>query len=288
MITKIIKIYNNQKKWNIIIGFNYKKMFVLNQPFYVGRADPFPLKIGSKIFLFFEEINLITRKGSIRFGELSNFKLIKIKTLLKDRSHYSFPFIFTHGGNIYLIPETSEKKTIELYEFKQSRGELVKIKNLINGIDAADTVLLKKDDLFWLFTSCVSALNGKHENLEIYYTKDFLTKKFIKHIQNPIYENNKLSRSGGAIIQNEYRISQDCTKMYGEKIIVSTIKRLNQNQFEEFDFCSIKTVDGREIHTYNEIENLIIADLKDDNKSVIIKTIICVKIILERLYGILF
>jgi len=288
MIKKIINIYNNQKKWNLIVGYNYKKMFVLKQPFYVGRADPFPLKIGDSLFLFFEEINLITRRGSIRFGELSDFKLIKIKTLLKDRNHYSFPFIFSHHEKIYLIPETSEKKTIELYEFIPNSGKVIKIKDLIIGIESADTVLYKKDRLFWLFTSSISKINGTHDKLEIYYSEDFLNDKFQKHIQNPIHQNNRLSRSGGSIILNKYRISQDCTNKYGEKIIVSFIKQLDQNQFEEIEFCTLRSSDGREIHTYNEIENLIIADLKDKNRSVIIRTIICIKIILERLYGIFF
>ena len=76
----------------------------INQPFWIGRADPFLLSNEGILYVLFEQINIISRKGKICIGEIYEYKIKNIKTLLSSKKHLSFPFIFR------------DRKIINLYD----------------------------------------------------------------------------------------------------------------------------------------------------------------------------
>ena len=115
MINKLFNFYSNQKTWGLLIGSNIDNLKKIKQPFWIGRADPFVYNFEDKFFIIFEEINILTRKGKICVAEFYKNKLLKKKTILKEQIHLSFPFIFNYK-NTYLIPESHQRKTVELYK----------------------------------------------------------------------------------------------------------------------------------------------------------------------------
>jgi len=105
-------------------------------------ADPFIITSEGRYFLFVEEFINKTKKGHISVLETNNKgEIISTKTIIDQPYHMAYPFIFEHDGTFYMIPDTSQNKTIEIYQCKAfpDKWELVKV--LMNDVYAADTTL---------------------------------------------------------------------------------------------------------------------------------------------------
>ena len=156
IIKKIIENLFKTHQWCILIKKSNESVWVrLKQPKDVSRADPFIVYKDGKYYIFFEEFDIKKRHGYLCAGEYcQNCNEIKnIRVILNEKYHLSFPNVFLYKNEYYMIPESSENKTIDLYKFINFPYNLVKIKTLINNISAADNVLLFKDQKVYLFTS---------------------------------------------------------------------------------------------------------------------------------------
>ena len=257
-------------RWNLIISIN-KKWYTLNQPKNISRADPFIIKHNQKIFIIFEECDVYERKGCIKIGELDikNKKLNNITTILKKKYHLSFPFIFTYKKIIYLIPESHENRKVDLYKFVNFPKKLQKVRTLIKNINAADSVLFRKNKIWWLLTNIGIEANDLHsKNLSIFHSKNFLKKTFVAHNKNPVITDIKYARNAGNLIfknKKIFRISQNCKKHYGHNINILEINKISINNYKETlqeeIFLRKKNIG---FHTYNKINKLQIADMKTE------------------------
>ncbi len=80
-------------------------------------ADPFLIKDAEKHWLFFEDYSYATRHGVIGCAEvLPDGSLDESRTILQRPYHLSYPCLLRDGGGeLYMIPETLQNGTIELY-----------------------------------------------------------------------------------------------------------------------------------------------------------------------------
>jgi hypothetical protein len=271
-------IINNIKKkiffrsqWYIIYKKN-KKWIFLDQPNNISRADPFIVSYNEKIFIFFEEFNIYKRHGHICVGEFSekNRSLLNIKVILKKKYHLSFPFVFKEKNIYYMIPESHQKKSIDLYKFVKFPYKLKFVKCLIKNIDAVDTIIYKKK-YWYLFTNIKDkTTNDYSNNLSLFYSKNFLNKLFKPHVKNPISTSSSSTRNAGRILyikKKLIRVSQDCKRIYGKNINFMQIKTLNIKAYKEIFVKKIAppTINKNKLiafHTYNKFKNIYIADGK--------------------------
>ena len=78
-------------------------------------ADPMLVEANGKTYLFYEAV--LGDKGHIEVAEVKNdCTLGETKIVLQDECHYSYPFVFQYNGVWYMIPESSQDKTIRLYK----------------------------------------------------------------------------------------------------------------------------------------------------------------------------
>lgn len=98
------------------IKIQYKELFREDNYWY---ADPIIYKENEKTVLFFEKFNISRKKGEIACSVLKNGKFENPTTVLCESVHMSFPMIFKWNEKIYMIPETSEDKSIRIYEAKE-------------------------------------------------------------------------------------------------------------------------------------------------------------------------
>ena len=79
-------------------------------------ADPIMIEHAGKTCLFMESYDMRTRLGSIAvsvFGE--DGKLSAPHLIIQEPYHMSFPMVFHWNGGLYMIPETSGNRSLNLY-----------------------------------------------------------------------------------------------------------------------------------------------------------------------------
>lgn len=229
-------------------------------------ADPFPYQINNKIYVFCEIYDELKKKGCIGVTEIINGEMDNPNIIIEQDYHMSYPCVFKHNETFYMIPETSENKTIELYRAIRFPDKWVLDKTLVDNVNSVDSTLFKdKNDLFLITYEYISRV----PYLKI-YKLNMSTKKIELLIQNQYVEN--VGRPAGNIIQyNEklIRPSQDERVKYGEKIIFNEIVKWEKSNFNEMqvgvlsvdniilkDYCTVKRV-----HTINRTDNIEIIDV---------------------------
>eukprot|EP00123_Amoebidium_parasiticum_P020383 comp4888_c0_seq1/m.993 comp4888_c0_seq1/g.993 ORF comp4888_c0_seq1/g.993 comp4888_c0_seq1/m.993 type:complete len:808 (-) comp4888_c0_seq1:32-2455(-) len=158
------------------------------------------------------------------------------QVLVEDPYHLSYPFVFEHKGEVWMIPEIGDVKQVRLYRAHNFPYDWRVEKVLLEGAPFRDTSPILKDGRWWLFTH-VSGTDEFH----IYYsdTDDIVTAKWTLHPRTPMYVGDlKYSRPGGRpVIHNGhiYRFVQDSSNRYGEKVRIMRVDALTTTEFSEVD-----------------------------------------------------
>lgn len=218
---------------------NLKEVYVLKpenaRSFY---ADAFGYETSSGLHLLFEEYDYNKLKGVIsRISAVT--KSSKHKDIIQTAFHQAFPYIFTHEGRTYCIPESSEDKSVRLYEINTNTHEITYLANLLEHTDAVDTAILFYNGLWWMFYTTVQA--ETNTSLFIRYAKD-LHGPYLEHSNNPVKTDVRSARNAGTpfIIDGIlYRPAQDCSETYGGSIKLMRVKELTPAVFTEEEVSSI-------------------------------------------------
>jgi len=264
MIEMIKRFLLNQKTWGILLGEDLNNLKKIPQPFWVGRADPFIYVNKDKYYILFEEINIFSRIGKICVAEVCNYKLKNKKTLLRKRTHVSFPHLFQNKKN-YIIPETHQEGKVELYEYDFDNQKLTFIRNILDNVECVDSIMLYRDKKYWLITTERNS-SDDFDKLNIYFTNDLLNGKFQPHQLNPLYSNKKKSRNAGSIFFSNndiYRVTQDCEGEYGKSVSLNKIDLINATEYLEGESELINIMGNKSNnHTFNVCDNIIVSDYK--------------------------
>lgn len=235
---------------------NYQKLSPPKDRFW---ADPFIMKRDGKHWVFFEEFFKNSKKAHIAAGELKGSELINIKPALVEKYHLSYPHLIEIKKKLYMVPESSLNKTIDLYICEEFPYKWRKVKTLMNNVNAVDSNVFFRENYWWLFT-CISDFPGEcpHSSFRIFWTKDIFDPNWVAHPMNPIVSDVRSARAGGKIIQKKgdlFRVVQDCSVRYGYSLGVKKIELLTTTQFEENRLETFGPYwDHRTwaTHTYNE------------------------------------
>ena len=257
-------VYKNidEKKWHRIIPDS--KIF---------QADPFVVFKDDKYYVFYEELRFEEYRGYLKVAELDieNNCLINDKAILDLDYHLSFPNVFLENGTYYMIPESEENNTVDLFECTSFPYEWKKKKTLIDNIGAVDTTPLKTKDGWYLFTSEGMKGADYNDELSIYKSTDLLNSPFKKLYEEPVISDVTKARMGGHFIQKNcdtskeseiIRVSQNCGKRYGHKIQLNKITQIENGYTEEALDTIVPTQGALGCHTYNQDHDLMIADME--------------------------
>lgn len=251
---------------NISTSFSqFKKIIPPKDRFW---ADPHIIKRNGKYYIFMEELKYAENKGNIcviEMDEQGNYTG-PFKVLEQDY-HLSYPFLTEDQGTLYMIPETKQNNTIELYKCTDFplKWELEKV--LINNIKAVDPTIIFRDNKYWLFCD-VTRTQGPSalEEMFIFYSDELVSDRWISHPQNPIISDKKRSRSAGNFFtwkDKLYRPSQDCFKHYGQSMKINQVIELTENSYKEEVVDSILPDWDNNIlctHTINSVDRLTVID----------------------------
>ncbi len=259
--------------WNKTIMW---KSNIIKNPSNRYFADPFLIRENSNIYCFIEDFNYKKNKGSIGLIILNPGKKVKYQfmgTVLEEKFHMSYPYIFKYDNNFFMVPETAQDKNIRLYESIKFPYEWKFKRFLMKNVSAVDTTIFYHENLWWMFTNIDSSNIGSFDSeLFIFWSDNPISGKWFPHKLNPLIIDPLTARMGGLIInyENIIRVSQTQDfNFYGRSTKLFKIVELTKNTYKEvlikeikadFDLKSIGT------HHFNSISGCTVFDhVKRDN-----------------------
>jgi hypothetical protein len=248
----IISISENDlfdiEKHNIIKRINSSRNPFSLRPVVIA-ADPFLYVHKKELYLFYEEQVDLTGKGVIKMTKTRDVKSwTKPVLVLEEDFHLSYPNVFKINGQIYMMPETGENKSIRLYTPNDDLSQWTFYETLLSDRHFVDSDIVYNQGTYFLFTTDYSEKTNK---LRLYYS-DKLVEDWTEHPQSPIAKGENVGRCGGSIFNyngNLYRPCQLTKKRYGEGLDIYKITDLNRDAYKEE---RIKTIipNGSDVYKY--------------------------------------
>jgi hypothetical protein len=196
-----------------------------------GYADPFVVEHQNRHWLFVEEISP-TGKGRLACQEIrANGEVGEASIILEKPYHLSYPHVFSHQGDYFMVPESCGNETVDLYRATRFPGEWTLEQTLCPGVAAVDTTVLPLEGVWYFFTT--SAWLGNETFL---FWSDRLDGSWHYHPANPICSDARRARSAGALFYSGadlIRPAQDCSVCYGYAVVLNRVKRISKTEYEE-------------------------------------------------------
>jgi hypothetical protein len=195
-------------------------------------ADPFLLRHGTLWYLFFEVLNSATGRGEIAYATSRDCLMWAYgAVVLREPFHLSYPQVFAWDGEIYMIPETRQARSVRLYRAENLPDRWRCIDTLLHGW-FADATILRHRERWWIF-----AQRGLDE-LRLFSSKE-LAGPWQEHPASPLWPGNRRrTRPGGRMLVYEERLlrfAQDGWPSYGSLLRVFEISRLSESEYAEHE-----------------------------------------------------
>ena len=228
-------------------------------------ADPFPIQVAGRNYIFFEELPLGAAKAHISVVEVDRDGRASepVKVLERDY-HLSYPFLVEEDGQLYMIPETAENGTVEVYRCEEfpTRWKLERV--LLRDVRCVDATLHRLGERWWMFVNI--AVEGGEFNEELHlYSSPSLLGDWQPHRKNPVKCDVRGARPAGSLFWNGNRLfrpGQICTPLYGSGITVNRVTRLTLDEYQEEEDHRIEPREAGTlgIHTFNRAGDLTVTD----------------------------
>jgi hypothetical protein len=252
----------------------------LPSPRYGYYADPFIHVRDGQPWVFAEEFSFAKDRGHLVAIGLDS-KLAVSSVTPVDFSpgfmaldcHASFPYLFELDGAIHMIPETHQRGSIDLFVSERWPDRWRLVRRLLFGLDAADSMVIHHQGLWYLVTSVQRNLPNRH--LEIYITDDVMSGTFVAHPVNRqgLYGHLRhgTGRNAGFLGQladgSLARLMQLSENHYGEGLSPMRITRLTPDSFAEEPLDGINLFPGMgpgfASHHASRHAGIVVYDVRD-------------------------
>lgn len=219
--------------WKNLVMWKGKR--IPNPP---GRflADPFVIARDGKDYCFVEDYSYATQRGSISVYELGAEATL-LGEVVAEPFHLSFPYMFEHGGTLYMVPESAKNNDIRLYECTEFPLQWRLKRVLMENVSAADSMIFAHGGKWWMFTNINPLGDSDHcSELYAFYTDDPINGAWTAHAANPLIIDPACARNGGILFdaQSIYRVAQrQGFIQYGAGASIRRIAVLDTERYEE-------------------------------------------------------
>ena len=193
-------------------------------------ADPFAIFRNGTWYLFFE---LFQRNSEIAaIGASSSKDLVHWNPLgivLTQPHHLSYPFVFEHDGQVYMMPESKSVKRVDLYRAIEFPFRWEFEKTILRG-RFMDCSMVQHAGKYWLFAG------WRSYSLKLFHASSPLG-PWKPHWMPLLRGYSKSSsRPGGRPLFHDgklIRFSQDCKKCYGHQLRAWHVTKMNRLWYSE-------------------------------------------------------
>ena len=114
-------------------------------------ADPFLIERDGKLWLLSREYRDKDNKAVLSVCELDEAgRPGEMQVCLERPWHLSYPHVFEHDGEMFMVPESNTANRVELYRATRFPSQWELEKRLFDG-PASDTVVHFENGLWWFF-----------------------------------------------------------------------------------------------------------------------------------------
>ena len=208
-------------------------------------ADPFVIEKDGINYIFLEAFDERLKKAHIVVLEADGSGMIsEPKKVLEAPYHLSYPFVFAHEGNYYMIPETAANKTVSLYRARSFPYDWEFVMHLMEGIELADATLHFENGLWWLFAAGRNhSFVSTNDQLFLYYSEALLSNQWKPHLRNPVATQVENCRPAGRLFRHEgklFRPAQDNgSRQYGYGLRINEITVLTKENYQEQEVTAL-------------------------------------------------
>lgn len=226
-------------------------------------ADPFPFRHQGQDYIFVEQYLYAKSRGCIAVVPLDrNGAPGEPRIVLEEPHHLSYPFVFGHAGDIWMIPESGDAGSVNLYRAVEFPHRWTRDACLMDGIEGYDVTPLRHEGGFWFFVSPRLWRSSSWDILDLYHA-DNLTSPWMRHTADPLLIDARLSRPAGAVVERRgllIRPAQDCSRGYGGAVTFCRIDTLSASEFSQTPIGRIESGPFG-CHTYNRRSGLEVIDI---------------------------
>ncbi len=207
-------------------------------------ADPMLQEWGGKKYLFMEAYDMLWSVGRIAVSEWKGDGFTSPEVIIKRPYHLSYPFTFSYQGDLYMIPETGQNKSLEIYRaddhtvFRWKRCKVLQ-----DDIRYADATVAVDQGMYYI----IAYEEGRGEWKTHVFLLD-MEKLAIRRLETIIHSENKY-RPAGRIFEKDgemFRPVQLGTKSYGEAVVIERI-----DSFVPFKTTAVKEIRAEDLHIGN-------------------------------------
>lgn len=193
-------------------------------------ADPFLVHDGGTWHMFVEVWNNETGEGDIGHATSANGLKWKWQSIVLDEPfHLSYPLVFRHDSQWYMIPETHRDNAVRLYRGDPFPTNWTPVADLLEGA-YFDVTVFQHGEHWYMFT-------GEQYSIARLWVADDLFGPWREHPASPIHEHDDhYFRCAGRVIEHEgelYRFNQDVHGRYGNQVRAFHITKLSPTEYEE-------------------------------------------------------
>lgn len=259
--------------WQIAYRRNPKDEFSLvDNPSWGWCADPFLVEYQGEVYLF-AEIFLYKseRNGVIGYCKFDGEKFGEWEVTMDRPWHLSYPNVFVYNEHLYMCPESYQLEEIAIYELKAFPNQWEKIRTIVKNKKCVDSTFIEWDSKTYMYTF-EPLFKNNEGTLQLYQLSE--SASFL----GSITADKRGARSGGKVINKNgkfFRVGQNCESEYGAGLIFYEIESVYPYYKEKEVEMLCPSMLGEKfkkyngIHTYNNLGNLEVIDLKYKSFSIV-------------------
>ncbi len=201
-------------------------------------ADPFLIERDGRLYCFFEEYDYPTGRAWIAVGIVRDGTIEYLGRAVDTGYHISFPFVIAHEGEIYMIPETGNRKCVEIWRATDFPLRWERHATALDGVHTADTVLLENDGKWWMFTNISNTVEPDYCNeLHVFMVDGPELREITPHPENPVVIDAHTARNAGRPFIRDGRIFRPSQVnnfgIYGYALNLMEITELTPTRYSE-------------------------------------------------------
>lgn len=228
-------------------------------------ADPFGLWRDGVLHVFAEAYDYRTRRGVIEVLSFDTaLGLRERRQVVAEPWHLSYPYVFEHEGETYMLPEAFRSGHATVYRAVSFPHRWEPAHRIMLDHAPIDATPLFHDGLWWLFYTPATTRAAKVGALHVAYAPR-LGGPWTPHPRNPVRLDPSSSRPGGTpIVVDGVPVlpMQDCRRTYGGAVRPLTIEKLTPAEFAARAGDVVAPPDGDGLHTLAAAGPITLLDVK--------------------------
>jgi hypothetical protein len=230
-------------------------------------ADPFLFDCGGRTHLFAEEFPLATGRGIISVAEIDARGIVgAFHPVLERNYHLSYPFVFSHGGEIWMVPEACESGAVELYRAVEYPNRWAFDRTLLDDVPGCDPTIIPFGGMYFMLLTTTRWRGSTWDKQRIFMAASPLG-PWKEQDGGLVRMDCTNARPAGAAIVSGGRVlrpAQNCSNFYGGSMTLLEVRRLSASRCHEVPLATIKAVKPSGVlgtHTYSKSRSIEAVDV---------------------------